>query len=304
MYIVKCLPILVNAGAGATRLCIQWRSVSSTPHLVMAIQGKSKDSKKRMGIHRRFGDDSWFTAGTSKAVTIGVADGVGGWREEGVDAGAFAKELMCCCCSNAYKSDFRGKDARKLLVKSFDQLKNKSNNPVYGSSTACLLTLDRKNCMLHSANLGDSGFMVLRDKKIVYKSEEQQHGFNTPYQLALPPSECQHSVHSDAPEQATAAHLRLQEGDLILLATDGLFDNIPKHVLRRMLGASQGFKTREQLQAVADILVDSADEISHIPNYESPFSLKASKYNQRLGNGGKPDDITVILAKVAMHPTE
>lgn len=304
MYIAKCLPIIVNAGPKRLLCSVQWRRVSSAPHLVMAIQGKSKDSKKRMGIHRRFGDDSWFTAGTSKAVTIGVADGVGGWREEGIDAGAFAKELMGCCCSNAYKSEFNGKDARKLLVQSFDQMKNRSNNPVYGSSTACLLTLDRKNCMLHTANLGDSGFMVLRDKKIVYKSEEQQHGFNTPYQLALPPSECLHPVHSDAPEQATAAHLRLQEGDLILVATDGLFDNIPSHVLMRMLGASQGFKTREQLQAVADILVDSADEVSHIPHYESPFSLKANKHNQRFGNGGKPDDITVILAKVAMRPTE
>lgn len=253
-----------------------------------------------MGIYRRFGDDSWFTANTNRAVSLGVADGVGGWHQEGIDAGAFAKELMSCCCSNAYNDKFDGKDARKLLVKSFDQMKNKSDNAVYGSSTACLLTLDRSNCMLHTANLGDSGFMVLRDKKIVYKSEEQQHAFNTPYQLAVPPSQCTHPVHCDAPEKATAAHLHLEKGDLILVATDGLFDNLPQYVITRMLSAIHDITEREQLQAVADILVDSADEVSHIPQYQSPFSLKAKSYFRNFQSGGKPDDITVILAKVAM----
>ena len=46
--------------------------------------------------------------------------------------------------------------------------------------------------MLHAANLGDSGFMVLRGKRVVFRSRTQQHQFNFPYQarvhiyLALP----------------------------------------------------------------------------------------------------------------------
>lgn len=37
--------------------------------------------------------------------------------------------------------------------------------------------------MLHAANLGDSGFMVIRGDQVVYKSPAQQHSFNFPFQL-------------------------------------------------------------------------------------------------------------------------
>lgn len=56
-----------------------------------------------------------------------------------------------------------------------------------GSSTACIMVLDKKSQMLHSANLGDSGFLVIRQGSVVHQSSEQQHYFNTPYQLAIPP---------------------------------------------------------------------------------------------------------------------
>ena len=56
-----------------------------------------------------------------------------------------------------------------------------------GSSTACIMVLDKKSQMLHSANLGDSGFLVIRHGSVVHQSSEQQHYFNTPYQLAIPP---------------------------------------------------------------------------------------------------------------------
>ena len=36
--------------------------------------------------------------------------------------------------------------------------------------------------MLHAANLGDSGFMVLRGKRVLLRSRTQQHQFNFPYQ--------------------------------------------------------------------------------------------------------------------------
>ena len=49
------------------------------------------------------------------------------------------------------------------------------------------MVLDKKSQTLHSANLGDSGFLVIRQGSVVHHSSEQQHYFNTPYQLALPP---------------------------------------------------------------------------------------------------------------------
>ena len=50
-----------------------------------------------------------------------------------------------------------------------------------GSSTACILALE--GATLHAANLGDSGFMVVRRNKVMFKSRSQQHQFNYPFQL-------------------------------------------------------------------------------------------------------------------------
>ena len=53
-----------------------------------------------------------------------------------------------------------------------------------GSCTACILVLEGNQ--LHVANLGDSGFVVVRDNKVVYKSQPQQQFHNCPFQLYMP----------------------------------------------------------------------------------------------------------------------
>jgi protein phosphatase PTC7 len=74
--------------------------------------------------------------------------------------------------------------------------------PVIGSSTACLMMLSHADSKIYTANIGDSGFLVVRRGKVVHRSQEQQHYFNTPFQLSLPPSEMASDVLSDLPESA------------------------------------------------------------------------------------------------------
>lgn len=57
--------------------------------------------------------------------------------------------------------------------------------------------LNRTDQMLYTANIGDSGFIVMRKGQIVHRSEEQQHYFNTPFQLSLAPANISNLVHSD-----------------------------------------------------------------------------------------------------------
>ncbi|XP_034487406.1 protein phosphatase PTC7 homolog fig [Drosophila innubila] len=287
-----------------TRWLCSARIIKKYPYLIKAVQGSSKDPHHqpvhRLGGNNRFGEDSWFISSTPKAEVMGVADGVGGWRKVGIDAGIFAKELMYWCSNNAQRAEFDGRNPRQLLIDSFNQMRTTSAD-VLGSSTACLVALKRSDCTLHTANLGDSGFLVLRNGKVVLRSDEQHHGFNTPYQLAMPSSERQNNSHSDEPEQAISSHMPLQQGDLVLLATDGLFDNVPESMLVRHLGPVHGETQKEQLQLVANNLVALASDLSLSPNFQSPFALKARANNINYGPGGKPDDITLILASVAVH---
>lgn len=50
-----------------------------------------------------------------------------------------------------------------------------------GSSTAVIVALNGSH--IQASNLGDSGFVVVRDSKIVFESPPQQHRFNFPYQI-------------------------------------------------------------------------------------------------------------------------
>lgn len=73
--------------------------------------------------------------------------------------------------------------------------------------------------------------MVVRKGEIVHRSEEQQHYFNTPFQLSVPPPGHGGNVLSDSPDSADTLSFPVKDGDVILVATDGVFDNVPTNLL-------------------------------------------------------------------------
>lgn len=54
-----------------------------------------------------------------------------------------------------------------------------------GACTACVLQLDGSNSTLYGANVGDSGFLVIRDGELVFESPSMQHYFDCPFQVLL-----------------------------------------------------------------------------------------------------------------------
>lgn len=103
--------------------------------------------------------------------------------------------------------------------------RNVESEGVLGSSTICLLTINMKQGLLHSANLGDSGFLLLgypRDGntlEVKYRTTQLEHEFGRPFQLG-------HHQHADKPANAELATLQLSKGDIIVMGSDGLLDNI------------------------------------------------------------------------------
>lgn len=79
------------------------------------------------------GEDAHFICVDEQA--IGVADGVGGWADLGVDAGQYSRELMSHSV-NAVKEEPKGSiDPARVLEKAHSITKAK------GSSTACIIAL-------------------------------------------------------------------------------------------------------------------------------------------------------------------
>jgi len=229
---------------------------------------------------------------------MGVADGVGGWRSYGIDPGEFSSFLMRTCERLVQCSHFNPQRPVNLLAYSYCELMEQKK-PILGSSTACVLILNRETSTVHTANIGDSGFVVVREGQVVHKSEEQQHYFNTPFQLSLPPPGHGPNVLSDSPESADTMSFPVRDGDVILIATDGVFDNVPEDLMLQVLSEVEGERDPVKLQMTANSLALMARTLSLNSEFLSPFALSARRNNIQ-ARGGKPDDITVVLATVAM----
>lgn len=61
----------------------------------------------------------------------------------------------------------------------------------------------------------------------MFSTREQQHFFNCPYQLAIvPPKLIKRGAIMDRPADADVVEMTVESNDLVLLATDGMFDNL------------------------------------------------------------------------------
>ncbi|KAH9313958.1 hypothetical protein KI387_022585 [Taxus chinensis] len=225
------------------------------------------------------GEDAHFICTAEQA--IGVADGVGGWAEMGVNAGTYARELMAHSVT-AIEEEPRGSiDLSRVLDKAYTSTKSK------GSSTACMLALSDQG--LHAVNLGDSGFLVVRDGCTIFRSPVQQHNFNFTFQL-------ESGGGSDLPSSAQIFTLQVAPGDVIIAGTDGLFDNLYNsevtavvvHAVRAGLGP----------QVTAQKIAALARQRAQDKHRQTPFSTAAQDAGFRY-YGGKLDDITVIVSYVA-----
>lgn len=178
----------------------------------------------------------------------------------------------------------RGKEEWvSYLIEPIDVLNNgyQKSLSVLGSSTACIVTITGNS--LRALNLGDSGFRIVRDEKIIYGSKEQQHTFNLPYQLG-PES-------TDIPADGDVYTFKLNDGDIIIIGTDGLFDNLYDEDLLSLLSE------KNSAQDLAKRISREAYSISKSQTVATPFSDSAVKAGFICPPGGKEDDITVIVAQ-------
>ncbi|KAK4988076.1 Protein phosphatase 2C 7 [Elasticomyces elasticus] len=188
------------------------------------------------------GQDSFFASyigssaiGDHGDVAFGVVDGVGGWQDSGIDPADFAHGLCGYMTKAAVQWDEKsegGLRPGKILDIGY-QAVVQDKRISGGGSTASVATADRKGRM-EVANLGDSGFLLLRPASISALSHPQTHAFNTPYQLSKIPQRmlAQQSifggspVFSELPQQADISNHQLRHGDVIIFATDGVWDNL------------------------------------------------------------------------------
>ena len=179
-------------------------------------------------------------------------------------------------------------DPKKLLYEASTQ------NTEHGSSTMVVATIDQTTKSLRTSMIGDSGYMIVRptepngkNYELYFKSKEQQHSFNFPYQVG---------TDGDSPEKALTDEHPMQKGYIVVLGTDGLFDNL---YAEEVVDEINAFLSQQDFDAaeIAKHLADSAFKLSLNTEDITPFAENARKAGYKY-KGGKSDDITVVVAKI------
>jgi len=223
------------------------------------------------------GEDAYFISEDMK--TIGVADGVGGWGDIGVDPALYARMLMASGKYSADSTHAVNREPVKIMSDAYEH-----SADIQGSATCCIVLLD--GFCLRTANLGDSGFMVIRGTDIVFRSKEQQHSFNFPYQLG--------TGSADLPSHAVSVTVNIQPGDLVIVGTDGLWDNLYDDEIVELTTQSQ------EPMTIAQLIARQAHDTAASKTVISPFAKAARENGYPLATGGKMDDISVVVARVVL----
>lgn len=260
------------------------------------------------------GEDNYVMAHMRDKVLVGVADGVGGWINHGVDCSAMSRG-MCENLEDCFKKDSSA-NVRDLLQRAYDRILSEKIVEA-GSTTICFGSISQSR-MMQALNLGDSWFGVFRRSKdsykLVYSSKEQEHYFNAPLQLAVIPEYIERHARenggrhfNDKPSSGDLYEVQLEKNDIVLFATDGVTDNIfPKDVeLYFTELVRSGKLDKGTLHKVNMDMVTQVHAISMDPKFPSAFSQKlaaiAKMQNIKAEEsflGGKYDDITSLMVLV------
>ncbi len=209
----------------------------------------------------RGGEDALFTSDEINA--LGVSDGVGSWYSRGVDPGIYARELMRLTEVAIQAGKL---DPVQALRQAY------AANKERGTATACVALLD--DGQLNSVNVGDSGFIILRVSQVIQSRQITIHSFNFPFQLG--------QGSPDQPEDGVVAGIKLKPEDIIVMATDGLWDNLFE-------------------EQVAELVVEQSDMTKLAKNIAEEARFAATEPGRKTpwsDVGGKLDDITVVTALV------
>eukprot|EP00667_Euglena_gracilis_P010701 EG_transcript_10888 len=240
------------------------------------------------------GEDSFVLT----ANVIGVSDGVGAWREDGVDPALFANQLMCNVKDLVERPGTQAPPPVELQANGADNflehpamlmhrafVKIVIHNEIEAGSATCCLARLCPNGLLQVANLGDSCLVVIRNGRCVHHSATGQYRFNAPFQMGVPLE----SFASDGAVETVAT----QAGDGIVIATDGLFDNMFDEEISAVYDKNKDAPPRQ----IAQLLMEQALAISEDKVRDTPFSVMCKKARYKW-SGGKGDDISVVVGKV------
>lgn len=197
------------------------------------------------------GEDAYFY----NENTLIIADGVGSWSTKGIDPSLYPKELVKCVFEEI--NDIEIIDYEEKIKFHLQNAISRANK-IKGSSTLTLLKFNNISRKLISCHIGDSSYLIARARKngfeMIHLSKDQYHNFNFPYQVGRK---------LDSIDQFIFDEHDLINKDVIICATDGLWDNLSIKVILQTLNQIRDKKSNiVDTKKLAEVLSKKAQIMS------------------------------------------
>jgi len=289
-----CIPLLYSQALLIPSLGYATAPTTTTPSMLLKNNFCLESSAYQIPHPEKAytgGEDAYFTHEDN---AVGVADGVGGWASVGVDSSIYSNALM-----KHAKSFFSSKQvltsndpATDSLQFGYEQCKS-----ITGSSTGVVAAVVGSNIKL--CNVGDSKAILFRlneDKqyKVQAFTKEQTYKFNFPYQLGT-------GSDSSPKLDGEKYEWSLQDGDVLILASDGVTDNLWNEDIAAIINSESRSSPLILAQKISRKTFEIAEDSY---STTTPWAVGAKAAGKRGGVwvGGKVDDITVVVSKVSAKP--
>jgi len=236
---------------------------------------------------------------------LGICDGVSGVHHLGIPPDELPWELLQSCRARLQLPTAHPEAEAEdrpwitgLIQDAYD------GTQAFGATTLLLAVL--RGSDLISANIGDCALLVLRPQsvqplqlRIIFKTEPGRYDARRPVQVQRLHGFSDENAR-DVIRKASVSTTPVRHGDILVLGSDGLFDNlrdeeIQRVVERRCGGTNGSVPHRGQLQQAAGALVDAA--ISSV-NVDSTGARHMDPW-QVPGNdvpANNADDTTALVA--------
>ncbi|EER35317.1 conserved hypothetical protein [Candida tropicalis MYA-3404] len=246
------------------------------------------------------GDDTMLVSPS----VIAVADGVSGWEENGKDAssGVWSRSMVETFSRllteykiKIFPRHLQRRDIEEILDDSYLHTSHLMDlQKLTGSSTLVLGMLNGD--LLSMVSIGDSKVYIIRDGELIETNHEQMISEMCPEQIGT------HTLDHLPSDIAWIQSFKLQENDYIVMCSDGISDNLYEWEIINYLKEWVGVK-KFNVKNIASKLLVKAKEVAFDDYAYTPYNEKvnALKEPHQHSQGGKVDDMSIIVAKVVLN---
>ena len=153
-----------------------------------------------------------------------------------------------------------------------------NNTKAIGGTTVCVMTLDEETLFLRTAHVGDSGYALYRMQdegyELIYKSQDQKRSLYFPYHV-IDKINLKIGSEGDDPECAIIDMHWVDPLDLVIMGSDGLFNNVNSIVMKTILDEHYFSNKDFDLNKLAKKIAYYAYRLSMDKSEKTPFAFAA-----------------------------